>query len=90
MQACTTVWGQTWATADGRCFSPSHTSMHTSFTPRFFIWRQHLHPVLGPLAVVVLSGPQPEHLPLTIAGDRQGHVDRPVGDLALRGRVSWS
>ena len=37
MQACTTVWGQTWATADGRCFSPSHTSMHTSFTPRFFI-----------------------------------------------------
>ena len=81
MQVCTTSCGQTAPTASGRPFSPSQTTMHTSSTPRFLIsvrtWSQYLAP----------SPPSPAHRPRmsrwpsTVT--RQGHVDRPVGDLAV-------
>jgi hypothetical protein len=32
---CTTVWGHTELTASGSPVNPSHTSRHTSATPRF-------------------------------------------------------
>lgn len=42
---------------------------------------EDVQPVLGALAAV--AGPQPQDLPPALGGDRQGHVDRPVGDRAV-------
>jgi hypothetical protein len=39
---------------------------------------QDPQPLLGAFPVVVLTGPQPQHVPLTVGGDGQRHVDRPV------------
>jgi hypothetical protein len=44
---------------------------------------QHAQPERGALAVAVLPGPQAQDVPLTVRGDPDGQVDRPVGDLAL-------
>ena len=41
------------------------------------------HPVLGPLPVAVLPGPQAQHVTLAVHGDAQREVDGPVRDLAL-------
>jgi hypothetical protein len=40
-------------------------------------------PVLGPLPVAVLAGPQAQDVALAVHGDAQRQVDGPVGDLAL-------
>ena len=42
---------------------------------------EHRQPVLGSLAA--LAGPQPKDVAVTVDGDTNGHLDRPVGDLAI-------
>src|SRR2546430_15198255 len=81
MHVWTTARGQVASIASGRPLSPSQTTMHTSATPRFLssvnICNQNFAP----------SPPSPAHKAQNVAGalngDRQGHVDRPVGDLPI-------
>ena len=61
--------------------SPSRTTMHTSFTPRFLITGSDLLPVLRSL----ITGPdlQAQDVPLTVDGEADRAVDRAVGDQAV-------
>src|SRR5205823_8255882 len=80
MQVCTTAWGQTSPIASGRPVRPSQTTMHIADTAILDLG-EHPRPPLGALTTV--AGPQTQHVPTAVHGDRQGHVDGPVRHLTI-------
>jgi hypothetical protein len=72
--------GQRVSIASGRPLRPSHTTMHTSSTPRLRISVRTCSQY-GSLAAV--AGPQPQDVAAALHGDGQGEADGPVGDLPV-------
>ena len=83
MHVCTTAFSQTELTASGRPFSPSQTTIRTSRVPRFLISERTRSQNLAPSPSPCSPGPQAQDVPRAVRGDAEGHVDGPVGDLAL-------
>src|SRR6478736_5452037 len=81
MHCWTTVSSHTVVIASGRCFSPSQTAMHTSWTPRFFSSVSTCSQNFAP------SPPSPAHSPKMVAFAAHRHayddVDRFVPDLPV-------
>jgi hypothetical protein len=75
------VLGHTEFTASGSPVNPSQTKMHTSLVPPVLDLGQHVRQVLGSLAA--LAHPQAQNVRLPIDVNPGGHVDGPVGHVAL-------
>ena len=83
MHVCTIVFSQTLLTVFGQAFQPV-ADQHAHVPDAAVLdLGQDPQPVLGPFPVAVLPGPEAQHVTLPVHGDRQGQVDRTVGDLAL-------